>query len=253
MLKAGDLTIPLGDISNGGRNDDFGYGMIDANKAVSAAIAEDGSPPEPKPWLGVFPGALNFGATLESLDMTLRNVSGGDLDILSIVSSEPWLEAPPLDGLKEYSVQIDRDRVNDYGSYTATLTIIWSSISGAKEVIVPVIMQKSRITLTGDVGHLHVRVIDTATGNIREVQTDVEKGEYVWQIDQLPPGTYQLIAYTDADNDNSVCDAGEACGSYLTVTQPIAFDLTEGDLTGLDFPVSFGVSLSDPDDSDKIP
>jgi len=146
-------------------------------------------------------------------------------------------------------VQIDRDRVNDYGSYSATLTIT----SDKNIVTVPVIMQKTAIKLTGDVGHLYVRVIDTATGNIREVQTDIEKGEYVWQIDQLPPGTYQLIAFTDADNDNSVCDAGEACGSYLTVTQPIAFDLTDEDLTGLDFPVSFGVSLSDPDDSDKIP
>jgi len=251
MLEAGELTIPLGDISNGGRNDDFGYGLIDANKAVSAAIAEDGSPPVPRPWLGVFPSALNYGATLESLNITLRNVSGGDLDIISIVSSEPWLKAPPLNGLNEYTVRIDRDLVDDFGSYTATLTIT----SSVNVVTVPVIKQNTEINLTGDAGHLYVRIIDTATGNIREVQTDAENGEYVWRVNRLPPGSYQLIAYTDADNDNSVCDAGEACGAYLTVDQPIFFDLTEegGNLAGLDFQVSFGVSLSDPDESDKVP
>ena len=148
-------------------------------------------------------------------------------------------------------MQIDRDLVDEFGSYTATLTIT----SSVNVVTVPVIKQNTEINLTGDVGHLYVRIIDTATGTIRDVQTDAEDGEYVWRVNKLPPGSYQLIAYTDADNDNSVCDAGEACGAYLTVDQPIFFDLTEegGNLAGLDFQVSFGVSLSDPDESDKVP
>ncbi len=255
MLEAGELTIPLGDISNGGRNDQFGYGLIDANKAVSAAIAEDGSPPAPKPWLGVFPRALNYGVTLNSLDITLRNNSGGELNIISIVSSETWLLTPPVNGLTDYSVQIDRDLLAETeGSYSATLTIT----SNINVVTVPVIMQKSLIQLTGDAGHLYVRLIDPVTGNIREVETDVVEGEYIWQIDQLPPtkegeSGYQLVAYTDADNDNRVCDPGEACGSYLTVDQPIFIKLTEeqGNLTDLDYQINFGASLSDPGDPDK--
>ena len=75
-------------------------------------------------------------------------------------------------------------------------------------------------------------------------------GEYAWRIGNLPPGRYQLIAYTNADNDNRLCDAGEACGSYITADQPIFIEL-QTDLSGLDFPVSFGAALSDPDDSDK--
>jgi serine protease len=121
-------------------------------------------------------------------------------------------------------------------------------------------MQKSNTVLTGDAGHLYVRLIDPVTGNIREVETDVINGEYVWQIDQLPPtkegeSGYQLVAYTDADNDNRVCDPGEACGSYLTVDQPIFIKLTEeqGNLLNLDYQITFGASLSDPGGPDKLP
>jgi serine protease len=253
MLEAGELTIPLGDISNGGRNDQFGYGLIDAQKAVSAALV-GGSLPEPQPRLGVFPSALNFGATLDSLEITLRNLSGGDLTLLSIVSSESWLNAPPINGLTDYSVEVDRSGLVE-GSYSATLTIT----SDANVVILPVIMQKSKV-ISGDAGHLYVRLIDPVTGNIREVETDVIDGKYVWKIDQLPPtkegeNGYQLVAYTDADNDNRVCDPGEACGSYLTVDQPIFIKLTEaqGNLMNLDYQINFGAALSDPGGPDKLP
>jgi serine protease len=247
LLVAGELTIPLGEL-NGGRNDSFGYGLIDAQKAVAAALASDGNPPAPQPWLGVFPRALNFGATLESLVITVRNNSGGDLNILSIESSEPWLTIPPLNGLTDYEVRVERGGLAE-GSHSATLTVT----SDQNDIEIPVIVQKSNTVLTGDAGHLYVRLIDPVTGNIREVETDVDDGEYAWQIDQLPPGEYQLVAYTDADNDNRLCDPGEACGSYLTATQLFKLELTsdQGNLTDLDFQVSFGVGLSDPDSPGK--
>jgi serine protease len=245
MLAAGELTVPVGSAGNGSRDDFFGYGLIDAQKAVSAALASDGNPPEPQPRLGVLPGGLNFGATLEALPLTVRNNSGGELDVISIESSEPWLLAPAVNGLTEYSVRVNRDALAE-GNYSATLTIT----SNVNTVIVPVIMQKSNAILTGDAGHLYVRLIDPETGAIREVQSDAVDGEYTWRIGNLPPGRYQLIAYTNADNDNRLCDAGEACGSYITADQPIFIEL-QTDLSGLDFPVSFGAALSDPDDSDK--
>jgi serine protease len=94
-------------------------------------------------------------------------------------------------------------------------------------------------------------VIDPLTGDIRETEADASDGKYVWQIDDLPPGEYQLVAFTDADNDDEVCDSGEACGSYLTVDQPILIELVDADITGLDYQVNFGVALSDPDDTPK--
>ena len=50
------------------------------------------------------------------------------------------------------------------------------------------------------------------------------------------------MAGTDADNDFYICDAGEACGAWLTVDQPIRISL-DSDVTNLDFPVEYLVSL----------
>ncbi len=50
------------------------------------------------------------------------------------------------------------------------------------------------------------------------------------------------MAGTDADNDFLICDAGEACGAWLTVDQPIRIQL-EKDASELDFPVEYLVSL----------
>jgi serine protease len=103
-------------------------------------------------------------------------------------------------------------------------------------------MQKSDALLSGDAGHLHVRLIDPVTGQVREVEADAVDGEYSWQIDNLPPGNYQLVAFTDSDNDTNVCDRGEACGAYLTVDEPILIDL-QMDMSMLDFQVNYGVVL----------
>jgi serine protease len=245
LLSNGELTTPLGTLV-GGRNNSFGYGLIDAQKAVVAALTLGNNPPLPNPWLGVNPEGLNFGTTLEALDITLRNNSGGDLTIQSVDSSESWLTVPAPKGLGDYTLRVNRDGLAE-GSYAATVTIV----SDVNTVEVPVIMQVSDAVLTGDVGHLYVRLIERVTGNIRQVEAeDVVDGEYNWRIGNLPPGEYQLVAFTDADNDNRVCDSGEACGSYLTVDQPLFVDL-KADQTGLNFPVSFGVALSDPDDTPK--
>jgi serine protease len=243
LLAAGELTVPLGNQS--GRNDSFGYGLIDAQKALTAALAAGGNPPAPRPWLGVTPSGLNFGATLEALQFTLRNNSTGALNILSIEADADWLIVPPLNGLGDYTLRVDRSSLAE-GSYAATLTIR----SDVNEVQIPVIVQKSNLVLKGDVGHLYVRLIDPGTGKVRQVEADNVDGKYTWRIRDLPPGQYQLVAFTDADNDDKPCDGGEACGSYLTSDQPVLIDVQAGQ-TGLDFPVNYGVVLSDPDDTPK--
>ena len=111
-------------------------------------------------------------------------------------------------------------------------------------------MQKSRDTETGDAGHLYVRLIDSGTGAIREVEADVADGAYVWQLENIPacpeerPACYQLVAFTDSDSDKQICDSGEACGAYLTTVQPTLVEVQEGfDRDGLDFQVGFGAAF----------
>ena len=50
------------------------------------------------------------------------------------------------------------------------------------------------------------------------------------------------MAGSDAANDLFICDAGEACGAWLTLDQPILIQL-DSDRDGIDFPVEYLVSL----------
>ena len=65
---------------------------------------------------------------------------------------------------------------------------------------------------------------------------------YPFQFNDITAGEYELVAGTDADNDLLICDAGEACGAWLTIDQPIRITL-DNDIADLDFPVEFLVSL----------
>ena len=67
-------------------------------------------------------------------------------------------------------------------------------------------------------------------------------GNYPFEFTELAPGQYEVYAGSDADNDLLICDAGEACGAWLTLDQPILLDL-QGDTTGIDFPIEYQVSL----------
>jgi serine protease len=243
LLRDGALTTRLGGQTVGQKHEDFGYGMIDAEKAVATAVSLGGAAPTPVPWLAAVPNNINFGATLDTVQFELRNNSGGTLNVESIVSSDPsWLIAPEVkangngNGLGLYDLDIERDdpSVQAEGVYQGALTVSADS----NDVIINVIMQVNALLEFGDVGHLYVRLIDTDTGNIREVEADVLDGEYHWAINDLPPGDYKLVAFSDADYDGQVCDIGEACGAYPTIDQPGVIDL-QTDMTALDYSLNY--------------
>ncbi len=63
LLASGALTEDLGTV---GRDDQFGYGLVNAYQAVAAAANTGGQPVDPTPILAVSPEALNFGTVLNS-------------------------------------------------------------------------------------------------------------------------------------------------------------------------------------------
>ena len=55
-------------------------------------------------------------------------------------------------------------------------------------------------------------------------------------------GQYRIAAGTDSNNDNFLCDAGEACGFYRTLDSPDTI-VVNSDQTDLDFTSGFRVNL----------
>lgn len=243
LLAAGELSRDLG---QSGRDDRYGYGLIDAAKAVAAAqlLAGGGTLP---PRLTVIPEALNLGFSDTAARLLLANGGGGDLSISSAGADEPWLvlskeAVDPVTGLGTYRITVDRDSLG-IGTHRATLTFV----SAANTLSVPVILQVSDGGPAGDAGYQYVLLIDSGTNRAVDGRAGrFENGVLAYSFANVPFDSgqrYVVISGSDMDNDGFICDAGESCGAYLALDMPVEIG-AGSELTGLDFSSGFEVPLA---------
>ena len=247
-LVAGELTTDLG---AEGRDSSFGFGLIDAQRAVATALQlAAGQGVDPGPVLAASIAQLNFGAFTTSLPITLQNIGTGDIGVTNISGDQPWLSVTPAsidaNGLGEYTVRIDRSGLAD-GVFSGTITVTSDAntvTSDANTVTIGVQMQVSSANLTADAG-LHFIILVNADNQtvLPAVGSFVQDGEYPFTITDVPNGQYRLFAGTDSDNDDFLCDAGEACGAFATVFSPDIISVN-GDVDGLTFVSSLRLNLS---------
>ncbi len=240
-LVAGDLTDDLG---TPGRDDTFGRGLINAQKAVTAAAAlASGAGTPVGPVLSASPSAVNFGAFDTTFDVELRNAGDGNLTIVSVTTNQPWLQAAALtvdaNGLGTYRLSVDRTQVSADGTYTGDVIVT----STANTIDVGVVMQKLSVSPSANAGLHYVLLIDNATDDVAQsAVVGANNGVYSYSFTGVGPGQYLIYAGADSDNDNLICDPGEACGSFRTLDAPEVLTVN-GDRTGLDFISGFPVNL----------
>lgn len=241
LLANGDLTDDLGAT---GRDDLYGYGLINARKAVAAALEAIGTPPADNPMLDVTPPSINFGTAGTSIEVVLRNSGGGFLQLTGAFANPPapWLSLISInvnpDGLGTYALVVNRS-----GLATDTYSTTVSFESNVNTVQVPVIMQVTTGSIAGDAGFTYVLLVDPVTfSTVRGVTGTPSGGALQYQFVDVEPGNYQIWAGTDADNDFFICDPGEACGAFATLDQPAEITV-DGDLTGIDFPMSYSGAI----------
>ncbi|MFN2106488.1 MAG: S8 family serine peptidase, partial [Candidatus Promineifilaceae bacterium] len=130
LLVNGRITQDLG---QPGQDDLYGYGLIDAQKAVLAAAPA---------LLAVSPANLDFGTELSSADLTVDKIGPGPLTIISVTDNAAWLSTtkdPAVgdgDVPARYSVQVNRTGMAP-GDYGSTISIV----SDNNTVNIPVTMK----------------------------------------------------------------------------------------------------------------
>ncbi|MFZ0131491.1 MAG: S8 family serine peptidase, partial [Desulfobacterales bacterium] len=130
LLAAGSLTREKG---AAGRDDRYGHGLIDAQKAVSAA---------PPGVLTVSPQSLAFGTELNTDSLTIGKTGAGPLTLLSVTANAAWIDivenpaALPGEVPARYTILVDRTGLAP-GTYTAVITCA----SDNNTVAVPVSLQ----------------------------------------------------------------------------------------------------------------
>ncbi|WOJ92274.1 S8 family serine peptidase [Congregibacter variabilis] len=252
LLEQGDLSDDIGSV---GRDNLYGYGIINARKAIEAALAEAGSSSGSEPRLGASSSALNFSSARTRLEIVLRNSGGGDLQDVQLQSNDSWITASAVSvdaqGLGRYAIEVDRDGLAS-GVYEGSLR----ASSSANELAVRVLLSVTDAT-DAELGIVYLLLFDPATDTVvaqTAIQTTTDSLDFAFP--DVPAGSYQIFAGTDLDNDLVICDEGEACGAYLTIDQPLTinFDRNRDDLNfSIEYLLAFpGVASTDTQTDGKI-
>lgn len=249
LLAQGALTDEAG---APGRDVDFGWGIVNAAKAVQAAITlrDGGAPPVTGGVVEAAPSALDFGSAATALEFTLRTTGATTEVVNTVASSNAAITVTPvsIDGaskLGSYRVAVDRAALPN-GVTTATVT---ATTSTARTLTVQITVEKlAGGPAASDAGPVYVLVINAANNEV-VAQADVQAsgGRYVWSTPGIGVTRIVVVAGTDYDNDGFICARGEACGAFpvlgVNIT-PITLDRNRNDLDFLLAPVGAGNAQS---------
>lgn len=263
VLANGVITDDLGTL---GRDDIYGYGLINASKAVAAATdLLNGVVPTLDPIAVADPSFLNFGETLTELELTLSNGGDGTVVVDAITTQLSDLLAELADSanaaISSTALQVDADGLGSYrvslergslpeGTYTATLRVDTTNTAEGGEPVsasldVPLIFEIAPATpVAADAGKQHVLLIANATQEtIQEESVAAEDGLYSFVFSGVAEGDYLVVSGSDVDNDGSICDPGESCGTYRALDSVTIISVSDRDITGIDFETDFNPNL----------
>ena len=242
LIVAGQITEDISGDGELNRNDNYGYGLIDAQKAVQQAIDLAAGIPSAT-ILTVSPSIAYIQAAQSRIELTVGKDGDDAISVSSFNTDTVWatLTASSIDpaGLGTYELNVDTTGFSD-GFYTVLANFVsntGSTISASISVIV------NSVNVSPDAGRIYVFLIDPISGDeVYFAERDSIDGEYTYSISGVVPGDYYLLAGSDLDNNSSICEAGESCGTYPTSTDAAVISVDE-DMTNLDFDISFDQSL----------
>lgn len=236
LLKNGRLSQDLG---SSGRDNIYGWGMADALKAAQAArdLAGGAAPPPLPASIVASPTSITLGANT-SAALSLGNQGGGVPSLSSIQSGASWLSITASNtdaqGLGSYNLMVDRSGLAD-GIYTSQATF---SFGAGTVAVVPVSMRVGSVNQQGQASQIYILAIAESSGELVS-QFDAAlpaSGQLTFSLSGLPSGNYQIVAGTDVDNDSFLCQHGESCGAYPSLSEAVYIDLSS-DKQGLDFTI----------------
>ena len=121
----GHLTDDIGDE---GKDDNFGYGALNLQKAVNRIISDEGLD---FTYGTVDPGSYNLGKEFNSFNFNINKVGDGELSVTTVESNIPsalTISSSDIDseGFGSYTLSIDRTDLPD-GLYQANIKVVFSN------------------------------------------------------------------------------------------------------------------------------
>ncbi len=241
-ISSGKITLDLA--QNGATNKDsyFGYGRIDAQKAVNWAL-EQSSGQSTDAFLTSSVSSVNFGSNQLSVDFNISKGGVGTISVTGGGTTENWIQlwtvSTDNEGLGTYRIIVDRTGLID-GAYSG-----WAGIEGSDNSItwISVSMQVGE-KVAGEAGYLYALLLDNWTfGNVKQWDGLAVGDSYPINLASNPPGTYFLMVGSDIDNDFNICDAGEFCQIYPLNSQASEIIISNGHVQLGNFSMGFQMIL----------
>ena len=242
LIVAGQITEDISGDGELNRNDNYGYGLIDALKAVEqATVLATGNPPPTV--LTVSPSIASIQSALSSIELTVGKNGSGAISVSSFNADTAWATLSPVsidvEGLGTYELNVDTTGLSD-GVYTVLANFV-SDVNSTVSATINVIVNS--VNVSPDAGRIYVLLIDPITGDqVYFAEQDPANGEYSYSVTGVEPGDYYILAGSDLDNNLLICEAGESCGSYPTLEDAAVISV-DSDMTNLDFNISFDQNL----------
>lgn len=255
-MEAGKLSDDLG---TPGKDNSYGWGLINARKAVEYALSlQTAGPPTPaNSPIVALPQSMDFGDKTTQLSLTLQ-ASGQQTNekVVSITPSSPAVQVSPatdVAGLGGYTVTVDRAKLAE-GSHFPTLSIQLQPARTLKVQLSVMKLAAASASARGSVGPVYVLLYDPDKNELVGEATARQQspGIYEWSYPGYLPPKVLILAGTDLDNDSFICQSGEVCGGY-----PMLADINrmsvplQGNRQDLDFTISAASGLSTASVHDK--
>jgi serine protease len=217
LLAGGSLSDELG---TAGRDVDFGFGLVNALKAVNAALGAAGTPPPAVPGrVQAAPSSIDFGSFQTSAALTLALSSAGSESVVSVTSDSAAVTVAPtaidnVTRLGTYTLTVNRTGLA-VGSIFPRLTV---TLSPARSFTVQLTVTQPAAGSSGgagDLGPIYVLLLNPDSGAVvRTVLATRSATGYSWSSSAWTLPRVQIAAGGDLNNDNLICQRGEPCGGY---------------------------------------
>lgn len=239
-LTSGELT----DAPGGTRSVRFGYGRLDAARAVTFAQRLASGEASLEPGIVAAPKRIDFGTLRDQVDLDVRVTCGG-----AALSGRPRAEAGWLrvraseEGGNRFSVSVDRSALAN-GLNRTRLSV--TTVDGT-ELQIPVTAVRGRpIAATAGVQFVQLIALDQTgrvEGVLREQRTTAEEG-YAYRFNGIESGDYLVVASSDLDDNRTLGELGEISGGWPGGANVEVLSVGPGlARTGIGFPVAPLTSL----------
>jgi subtilisin family serine protease len=211
-LSLGLMTVDIGAL---GQDSEYGFGLIDANKALQTAEGfVSGVNTNFPPLLNLTAYEIDLGVTAMEFTVQAYNAGGGRISITDVVASSQniSISAPSSeDGLGEYTVSLDRNNLSQ-GVYTESIQ--FSSDYGSR-LLTLYFEELASNAEQPDGGKIYILLYNLISDDpIKQVSSVAVSGQYSFTIEDINPDVYYLVTGSDIDNDGFICGPAEACAYW---------------------------------------